>query len=104
MCWVYILECGDGTLYTGMTYDVPTRLQQHRSGRGALYTRLHGPLRLVAARQFRTRLEAAREERALKRASLEWKLYWVSLHPASEERNASNARSPQGSITVIPSP
>ena len=36
---VYILRCGDGTLYTGCTNDLPRRLQAHQSGRGAKYTR-----------------------------------------------------------------
>lgn len=45
--YVYILRCGDGTLYTGITNDVPRRLQMHRSGRGAKYTRGRQPLELV---------------------------------------------------------
>lgn len=44
---LYILRCGDGTLYTGITTDVEKRLQQHRSGRGAKYTRGRSPLTLV---------------------------------------------------------
>ena len=48
MCWyIYILRCGDGTLYTGITDDVPRRLAAHRSGKGAKYTRGRGPLELV---------------------------------------------------------
>ena len=45
--YVYILRCGDGTLYTGITTDVPRRLQMHRSGRGAKYTRGRQPLELA---------------------------------------------------------
>ena len=44
--YVYILRCGDGTLYTGVTDDVPRRLAAHRSGKGAKYTRGRGPLEL----------------------------------------------------------
>lgn len=40
--WVYILRCADGTLYTGITNDVPRRLAAHNSGRGAKYTRGRG--------------------------------------------------------------
>ena len=48
MLWyVYILRCGDGTLYTGITDNVPRRLAVHRSGKGAKYTRGRGPLELV---------------------------------------------------------
>lgn len=41
---VYILECGDGSLYTGITDNLPRRLKAHRAGKGAKYTRGRGPL------------------------------------------------------------
>ena len=44
---LYILRCGDGSLYTGITVDVEKRLAAHRSGKGAKYTRGRGPLELV---------------------------------------------------------
>lgn len=44
---LYILRCNDGSLYTGITTDVDARLEMHRSGRGAKYTRGRGPLELV---------------------------------------------------------
>jgi predicted GIY-YIG superfamily endonuclease len=44
---LYILRCGDGSLYTGITTDVEKRLAVHRSGKGAKYTRGRGPLELV---------------------------------------------------------
>ena len=44
---VYILRCGDGSLYTGIAVDVEHRLAVHRSGKGAKYTRGRGPLELV---------------------------------------------------------
>ena len=44
---IYILRCGDGTLYTGCTNDLPRRLQAHQSGRGAKYTRSRLPVELV---------------------------------------------------------
>lgn len=45
--WIlYILECGDGSLYTGITDDLARRLSAHRSGKGAKYTRGRGPLTL----------------------------------------------------------
>ena len=47
---VYILRCGDGTLYTGCTNDLPRRLQAHQSGRGAKYTRSRLPVELVYQR------------------------------------------------------
>ncbi len=44
---LYILRCGDGTLYTGITTDVSRRLEAHRQGKGAKYTRGRGPLELA---------------------------------------------------------
>ena len=44
---LYILRCCDGTLYTGITTDVDRRLEEHRTGKGAKYTRGRGPLELV---------------------------------------------------------
>lgn len=44
---LYILRCRDGSLYTGITTDVERRLEEHRSGKGAKYTRGRGPLELV---------------------------------------------------------
>ncbi len=43
----YIVECADGTFYTGWSTDPERRLRQHNRGKGARYTRTHGPVRLV---------------------------------------------------------
>lgn len=61
MWTIYILECGDGTLYTGITDDLQRRLKAHSEGKGAKYTRGRGPLTL------RYREEAADKGTALKR-------------------------------------
>ena len=45
--WVYLLRCGDGSLYTGCTNDLARRLRAHQSGRGAKYTRSRLPVELV---------------------------------------------------------
>ena len=68
MSWyVYILRCGDNTLYTGITDCLPRRLAAHRAGRGAKYTRGRGPLTLVYAEEHPDRAAAARQEWAVKR-------------------------------------
>ncbi len=51
MPYVYIVECADGSLYTGWALDVEQRVKVHNAGRGARYTRLHGPVRLVYAEE-----------------------------------------------------
>ena len=67
--WIYILRCGDGTLYTGIALDVPARLAQHRAGTGARYTRGREPLELVYQEPSPSRSSATRREAAIKRSS-----------------------------------
>lgn len=68
MAWyVYMLRCGDGTLYTGMTDDVAKRLSVHRAGKGAKYTRGRGPLEVVYIQQLLDKSEALKREYALKK-------------------------------------
>jgi len=79
MPWsVYILECGDGTLYTGIATDVKRRLAQHRAGVGAKYTRGRGPLRLVCAERFQTRGKALRREAEVKSWTRQQKLKFIT--------------------------
>ena len=73
-CFVYMLECGDGTLYTGWTPDLAHRLKAHRSGKGAKYTRGRGPLTLAYSQCFATKSEALRWEAHLKALSRAEKL------------------------------
>jgi len=63
---LYILRCGDGSLYTGITTDVEKRLEAHRSGRGAKYTRGRGPLELVYRETCGSHSEALKRELAVK--------------------------------------
>lgn len=65
--WVYILECRDGTLYTGCTDDVPRRLAAHNAGRGAKYTRSRTPVLLRYCEEQPDRSAALRREAAIKR-------------------------------------
>ena len=71
---VYILRCRDRTLYTGITTDVQRRLADHRSGKGAKYTRGRGPLELVYQERCESHSHALRREyqiKALKRSQKE---------------------------------
>lgn len=63
---LYILRCGDGSLYTGITTDIPRRLQAHRQGKGAKYTRGRGPLELVYREHCGSHSAALKRERELK--------------------------------------
>ena len=72
--WVYLLRCADGTLYTGMAADVQQRLQAHRSGRGAKYTRSRRPVELVYYEEYADRRDAMSREWHIKRLGREEKL------------------------------
>ena len=72
--WLYILRCGDGTLYTGTTDDVERRLKAHREGKGAKYTRGRGPLEVVYREALSDKSAALKREWAVKRLSREEKL------------------------------
>ncbi len=65
--YVYLLECADGTLYTGISVDPERRLRQHNAGRGARYTRTRRPVRLLGSLPVCGRGEALRLERRVKR-------------------------------------
>jgi putative endonuclease len=63
---VYILECADTSLYTGITTDLDRRLAAHAAGKGAKYTTGRGPFRLVYRETCQGRAEASRRETAIK--------------------------------------
>ena len=67
--YLYILRCGDGSLYTGITTDVSRRLEAHRRGKGAKYTRGRGPLELVYQQLCGTHSDALRRELEVKALS-----------------------------------
>ncbi len=75
---VYILRCGDGTLYTGCTNDLPHRLRVHQRGKGAKYTRSRLPVELVYQETVQDKSQALRREAAIKRLSRSDKLALVN--------------------------
>ena len=74
---LYILRCGDGSLYTGITTDVEARFAQHSAGRGAKYTRGRGPLELVYREECGTHSDALKRELAVKALSREQKVLLI---------------------------
>ena len=71
--YLYILRCGDGTLYTGITNDIEKRLEAHRTGKGAKYTRGRGPLELVYQEEVADKSTALKREYAIKQLRREEK-------------------------------
>lgn len=78
----YIVECADGSLYTGWTTDPERRTRQHNAGRGAQYTRARRPVRLAYVEPQADRAAAMRRERALKALPRPRKLQLIAAPPA----------------------
>lgn len=79
--YVYVLECEGGSLYTGITPDVERRFERHLAGKGAAYTRMNRPIRILGAAGCVDRATATRAEMALKRMPREEKLRWTRANP-----------------------
>ena len=72
MSWkVYILKCGDSSLYTGITNNLDLRLQAHENGLGAKYTKGRGPFEVVYQKDYSSRSKATVKEMEIKKLSLE---------------------------------
>ena len=69
MTYVYMLECKDGSFYTGYTTDLRARYEKHNSGCGAKYTRGRTPVKLVYFEIFETKSEALKREIKIKKMS-----------------------------------
>ncbi len=72
-CYCYIVECSDGTFYTGWTTDPERRVKAHNAGRGARYTKMRRPVKLVYVETQPDRVSAMKRERAIKTMTREKK-------------------------------
>lgn len=86
---VYILECGDGSLYTGITRNLKARLITHNKGIGAKYTRGRLPVRLIYAEPALDRAIATQREMAIKKLSRPHKLNLINSFKPSGKPSAS---------------
>ena len=87
MAWfVYLIECQDGSVYTGITVDVDARYAAHRSGKGARYTRSHPPRRLLASVACADRSSASSEEYRIKQLSPREKREFGRRHASARRR------------------
>lgn len=75
--YLYILRCGDGSLYTGITNNIPRRLDAHRRGKGAKYTRSRRPLEMVYQEECGTHSLALKRELEVKALSRAEKLLLI---------------------------
>ena len=69
MNYTYIVECNDGSYYTGWSTDVEKRVKHHNEGRGAKYTKSRLPVRVVYVEEHETKQEAMQREYAIKQLS-----------------------------------
>jgi putative endonuclease len=91
MPWfLYLIECSDGSVYTGIATDVQARFDKHCSGTGARYTRSRKPVRLLASFELTDRSSASRAEYRVKQ-----------LTPAQKWELASGARTLESLLPVI---
>ncbi|HKZ94797.1 MAG TPA: GIY-YIG nuclease family protein [Candidatus Bathyarchaeia archaeon] len=64
--YVYVIQCDDGSFYTGYSKNLDKRVKLHTNGKGARYLKIHKPLRVVHVEEFDSRAEAMRRERKIK--------------------------------------
>ncbi|WP_049530655.1 GIY-YIG nuclease family protein [Streptococcus pseudopneumoniae] len=85
--YMYVVECCDGTYYTGYTTDVKKRIAVHNSGKGAKYTRARLPVKLIYVEGFDSKEEAMSAEALFKRKT---RLHKVSYLNDNQDRNLAN--------------
>ena len=78
VCYCYIVECADGTYYTGWALDPQKRVQVHNKGRGAKYTKMRLPVKLVYVEEQPDRRTAMKREIAIKKMTREGKQKLIS--------------------------
>jgi putative endonuclease len=83
--WVYMLRCGDGSLYTGWSVDVRRRLARHRAGKASRYTASRLPVELALALPMADRTTAMREEARIKTLDRAAKLALIAAHGAARD-------------------
>ena len=81
MYFVYIIECKDGSLYTGITTDMERRFAEHQQGEGGHYTRSRGVTRVVYTEPHPDRSSASKREALIKRSRRDEKLALISERP-----------------------
>ena len=86
MSWtVYILECADSSLYTGITTDLARRITEHETGKGARYTHGRGPFRIVHQELHKNRAEASKREIIVKTMTRARKLALIQGVPQNKK-------------------
>lgn len=82
MWYIYVLQCDDGSLYTGSSTDIEKRFSLHQRGGGAKYTRAHKPIKILYQESFATKSEALKREHEIKSWSRQKKIMQLGLPQA----------------------
>ncbi len=88
---VYIILCEDGSFYTGYTKNLDSRVKLHTRGKGARYTKMHRPKKLVYAEELDSRAEAMKRERKIKTLSHKQKLQLARSQRKRKKSSAATA-------------
>lgn len=80
--YMYVVECADGTLYTGYTTDVERRIKTHNAGKGAKYTKSRLPVKLIYQEIFDSKEAAMSAESYFKQKTRQQKLDYINEHKA----------------------
>lgn len=88
--YVYLIECGDGSIYTGITTDVARRVEEHRQGKGSHYTRARKVDRLLYSEEHENRSSALRREAEIKSWPASQKRALIVISPKTRRKNEGN--------------
>ena len=91
---VYLIECRNGSIYTGATTHVERRYEQHAAGKGARFTRMNPPVRLLGFVAVESRSSALSVELSLKRMSPAQKREWIAANGVSDLQRGSCVPTP----------
>ena len=83
MWFVYIIRCKGGSLYTGATNDLEKRFEAHKNGKGAKYTRMNKPQKIVFSEKYDNKIVAQRREREIKNWTHDEKLKFIGKQNSS---------------------
>jgi predicted GIY-YIG superfamily endonuclease len=105
--FVYILLCDNGSFYTGYTKDVEERAKVHANGRGARYTKMHKPEKVVYTEMFEVRSEAMRREKAIKKLNHVQKQFLINSQNLSKAvlgKNINPEVQVESKVKRVPTP
>jgi putative endonuclease len=89
--YVYVILCEGNNLYTGYTRNLSSRMKLHMKGKGARYTRIHKPRRLLYFEKHNSRAEAMKREKRIKRLSHRQKLRLANSHTKKKQQKEKTA-------------